>query len=176
MSRRIGFDLDGVVFDYTKALRDEEPSLGCEHGPFTYSMIEENWFTSREQWREVHDRAMKKADKFSLIDPTIFEAIELIHSHGDVVVAATAREHVYTDLTRKAIANNGLNFDELIVTEYATPKSQLGLVSLLEDHPDTVMEKSDTLMFLRDQPYNLHVDVKIPRVYSCIEYAEKLYA
>ena len=176
MPRRIGFDLDGVIFDYTKALRDEEPSLGCEHGPFTYSMIEENWFTSREQWRKVHDRAMKKADKFSLIDPTIFEAIELIHSHGDTVVAATAREHDYTDLTRKAIANNRLDFDELIVTAYATPKSQLGLVSLLEDHPDTVMEKGNTSMFLRDQPYNLHVSEEIPRVYSCLEYVEALYA
>lgn len=176
MTRRIGFDLDGVIFDYTQALRDEDPNLGCDQGPFTYSMIEDNWFTSREQWRAVHDKAMKKADKFALIDPTIFEAIELIHSHGDKVVAATAREFAYEDLTRKALDNNGLKFDELIVTEYATPKSKLGLVALLEDHPDTVLEEGDTLMFIRNQPYNRHVDVKIPRVYSCIEYVEKLYA
>lgn len=174
--KRIGFDLDGVIFDYTKALRDEDPTLGCDNGPFTYSMIEDNWFTSRDQWRAIHDKAMKKADKFAIIDTTIFEAIDFVHSQGDKVVAATAREFAYQDLTQKALDDNRLNFDELIVTEYATPKSELGLVSLLEDHPDTVLEESDTKMFLRNQPYNQHVDIRIPRVYSCLEYVQKVYA
>lgn len=175
MKKRIGFDLDGVIFDYTQALRDEDPNLGCDNGPFTYAMIEDNWFTSREQWREVHDKAMKKADKFALIDTTIFDAIDLIHENGDTVVAATAREFAYEDLTRKALENNGLDFDELIVTEYATPKSKLGLAALLEDHPDTVLEPGETKMFVRNQPYNRHVPVKIPRVYTCLEYVESFY-
>lgn len=172
----IGFDLDGVVFDYLAALREADPSVGNNGGPYTYAMIEDGWFTSRDHWRETHAKAMENAVTFGLEDPSIYDAIELVHQHGDLAIAATARDMKAFSLTEDAIRYHDLPFDKLYVTEFSTPKSELGLYALLEDHPDTVMEQGDTQMLIYDQPYNRDVPPSIPRVDSCLEYVKWLYA
>ena len=169
---KIGFDLDGVVVNYAKGLKDYHHTLIKEDDPLTYSMIEPGWFTSKQDWLNTHIRAMEHCDTFEIEDETVQEAVQRLKAAGHTVIAATARNSCHRDKTLAQLENNGIYFDELIMTGHAIPKSEIGLDWLLEDHPDTVCERSCTQMVIKDHAYNREVPENIPRVTTCLEYAD----
>lgn len=169
---KIGFDLDGVVVNYAKGLKDYHHVPIKEDDPRTYSMVEPGWFTSKQDWLNTHIIAMEHCDTFEIEDETIQEAVHRLKAAGHTVIAATARNSRYMDKTRAQLENNDIHFDELIMTGHAIPKSELGLDWLLEDNPSTVLEKSSTRMVIKDHAYNKEVPKNISRVRTCLEYTD----
>lgn len=168
----IGFDIDGVLINYVSAVRRAAGLKETDTQPQTYSMVEPGWFESEDQWLDAHNKAMVHSDAFEVLDPTADQAFDLIRSHGHEIWALTGRNSVYSGLTERSLANNGWKFDRVIHTSGLIEKSSFDLDWLLEDHPETVLEQSDTSMVIRDHPYNRQVPASIPRVYSCLEFAE----
>lgn len=172
---KIGFDLDGVIVDYVGALQNKLGNQGAE-GPFTYNMIEDNWFDSREQWRQAHGEVMNRCATLEVLDMSIVPALNCLRRAGHELIAITARAEIYRQGTLAQLEANGIYFDSLIMTGHRSKKSDYGLDFLVEDHPQTVLEDSATQMVIYDQPYNQSVPDTIPRVHSCMEYARYIFA
>lgn len=170
LEKVVGFDLDGVIVDYVGAVRKGKPSIISE-GPFTYSMVEDGWFDSKDEWLKVHSKMMESCEHFDLLDPSIVEAVAVLHQGGFVCKGITARSSKYAEGTLRQLSSHGVEFDEVIFTDHKALKSSFGMAYIFEDHPDTVLEKSETVMALRDHPYNQHVPDHIPRFESCIDFA-----
>ena len=168
----VGIDIDGVLADYTGALRTVAPSLGIELDgsvpPKHWSMQEEGWFSNRDDWKLCHAAALRECDTFDPIGgfPYIAEQTHRLRSAGHTVVILTAREappwqDSYDDAwvfkgTWEWLDLHSIGYDEL---RFDGTKTGHQLDALLDDAPHNITEYQDAgeRVVIFDQPYNRHL-------------------
>ena len=167
----VGIDIDGVLADYTGALRAVAPSLGIELDgsvpPKCWSMQEEGWFSNRDDWKLCHAAALREADTFDPIGgSTIAEQTRRLREAGHAVVILTAREappwqdEYGDDLVQRSTLDwlkaHSITYDEL---RFDGTKTGHQLDVLLDDAPHNITEYQDAgeRVVIFDQPYNRHL-------------------
>lgn len=168
----VGIDIDGVLADYTGALRTVAPSLGIELDgsvpPRYWSMQEPGWFSNRDDWKLCHAAALREADTFDPIGgfPYIADQTNRLREAGHLVVILTAREappwqDEYGDdlvqrFTLDWLKAHSVTYDEL---RFDGTKTGHQLDVLLDDAPHNITEYQDAgeRVVVFDQPYNRHL-------------------
>ena len=176
MKLTIGIDGDGVIFDYVQGLRESFPAAANSPGPFTYNMVEDGWFPSKQHWLDAHHEVMARCHDLPLNDTSSAEAVDRLRTAGHRVVLATARSPKYEAGTIANLALHGIEVDDVIHTGYSVSKTTLSLDVLIEDKPDTIRELLTTsirpVMYL--QPYNENEDLAVDKVRTMNEFADLL--
>lgn len=185
----VGIDIDGVLADYTGALRVAGRALGIslsgEAPPSSWSMIEPGWFESSDDWKLCHAVALRKVDSFVAIGGAedIGTQTGRLRDAGHRVVILTAREAPawqddYGDMhvqgaTRDWLDMNLIGYDEL---RFDVSKTGHGLDVLLDDGPHNIEEyrAAGERAVIYDHAYNRHLDGE--RVSSLSEYVDLLLA
>lgn len=183
---RIGIDIDGVCYDFIKALRlyvNKTTNKPLEEMPPPKS-----WHFFREQWNISDDDYFKFVVN-GVIDREIFwigdiypgckESIDLIKNMGHEIVFITARrfngiEHLCQQATFEWINNSGLPYDKIIVDN---DKTGYSLDLLIDDSPNQIenhiLHGEHAAIF--DQPWNKEIQY-CDRVFGwadAVNYVEK---
>lgn len=181
---RLGLDLDGVVADYTAALRVSAAKLGIGQGlqgnPTTWGMVEPGWFDSKEQWLAAHTDVFRTgAHAIPLLDAGAADALVRFRAAGGVVIVTTARsgivnsdvtdEKVRSD-TEKWLEMHEYEVDDLVLT---SDKAQADCHLYIDDSPGVIqsLQAAGKPVVVRDQLYNRHVSAE-HRVFSVPEMLE----
>lgn len=164
---RIGFDVDGVIYRFTKAYHiwlneNRGMSLDVEVEAQTW-----DWFTEWESQDEfilnLHD-AVDSGDIYwhgELYEPTIAQNLRDLRAAGHSIHIVTARtfgiEKCSKEATKHWFSNHGLVYDTLTI---ARDKACVPTDLFLEDHLRNydVLEKAGVASYLVNRPYNLYND------------------
>lgn len=168
----VGIDIDGVLADYTGALRDCAPSVGVQitgaEPPTKWEMVEPGWFSNRDDWKKVHAEALRECDTFDPIGgfPYIADQTNRLREAGHLVVILTAREappwqdEYGDDLVQRSTLDwlkaHSIAYGEL---RFDGTKTGHQLDVLLDDAPHNIEEyqAAGERVVIFDQPYNRHL-------------------
>lgn len=179
MPATIGFDVDGVLGDYPGFIKSAAKELGititATRYPDTWFMIEDGWFSNRDEWAVCHEWVLSNCRDMPWLDVHAAEQSRILKDHGFEVVVVTSRtpkgnatEDMVFGGTAEFLEKGGFLFDDLIFSD--DDKSIYGLDILLDDSPlvHKALSNASTHPVIRSQPYNL--DVQGTRVADTVQY------
>jgi uncharacterized HAD superfamily protein len=165
---RVGFDIDGVLYDFEDALREY-----LEDNDYTYPMPVATQWHFAEQWgmtRQEFDGWCKDALRYGhLFDgchgfPGVREQLQRVRDAGHTIVLITARDfgHPMTarSQTQRWLVDYNIPHDELWMRQ-ASQKHTIKVDYFIDDNLDVYhrMLGAGVKAFLHDRPYNQHVSV-----------------
>lgn len=123
----IGIDIDGVLADYTEAIRRAAHSLGNPidgtRQPTVFSMVEDGWFAHKDDWARAHTIVTRELEDMLLLDADAPTLLNSLREDGHRLVYLTARhaptwQDEYDDQhvrirTENWLATWGFEYDEL---------------------------------------------------------------
>lgn len=165
MLKRIGIDIDGVIVNTEKVLRDilyENTEIAVTYEQFNQFLLEN--VLSAPPFNVDHKKAIKIVSQIfrqfnagRLRDakpmPRAAEAISQLANNGWNIFICTARTKSTEALTKEQLSDYGIYYDELIFTKdkvqyanrldafiddngnTATDMAEAGILSILFDHP-----------------------------------------
>ena len=162
----LGLDLDGVVFNYTDALRKVAMrELGLPESSFPdpefYSLVKSGWpFESEDHFREVHRRGVD-SDMFlhAEVYPNAAEALWQLSDEGIHIRVITHRfinkgsHAAAASQTVAALENANIPYRDLCII---AAKDSVGVDALIDDSPYNITDvtAAGTPVFVFDQQYN----------------------
>lgn len=179
----IGLDLDGVSVDYVSALKEFAEK---EHGkkmsnkpPVTYSMVEDGYFDSVDEFLSIHKDFVKSGGlaTIDLLEKNISSLIKDLQNAGHKVHAVTARSMdglcngQILDDTIENMKLHDINLDSLTITHN---KHEKKCDVYIDDSPGnfTSLTNHGYLCIIRHQDYNTNVNGL--RVNSFSEFADMI--
>lgn len=178
---RIGFDVDGVIYRFTKAYHiwlnaNRGMSLDPEVEAQTW-----DWFTEWESQDEfimnLHD-GVDSGDLYwqgELYEPSIAQNLLDLRAAGHTIHVVTARtfgiQKCPEEATRHFFSNNGLIFDTLDITRDKTSvPTDLFLEDSLRNYRD--LELAGMTSYLVNRPYNQVKNSNMRRVNTVDEFTK----
>lgn len=178
----LGVDIDGVLADYTAAVRLAAHRLGNPidgtRQPTVFGMVEDGWFTSREDWARAHEIVTGELEDMAPIDPGAATHLNGLRADGHRIVFLTARhapawQDRYDDRavlrgTERWLDTWGFEVDELRLDQ---TKTGHGLDVLVDDAPHNIeaYQAAGESCVIYDAAYNRHLAG--PRVTSIEHFA-----
>lgn len=166
---RIGFDVDGVIYRFTKAYhlwlnQSKGMSLDPEVEAHTWDWFKD-WETIEEFRQNLHD-GVDSGQMYwqgELYEPQIRQNLLDLRAAGHTIHVVTARlfgvEKCPLEATQHFFATHGLVYDEMIVSKNkACVPTDLFLEDNLRNYE--ALEGSGTVPYLVNRPYNLEKDTR----------------
>jgi 5'(3')-deoxyribonucleotidase len=164
--KTVGFDLDGVLYRFTKAyhlwMNQSGMSLDPDVEAHSWSWFED-WQT-REEFLEEMDKSVDAGHLFwsgELYEPQIKQNIRDLKAAGYKVIAITNRFSGKTRCSKQATAfwtaENELEFHQIV---YAADKTVVPTDYFIEDNIKNydALDAAGTLVYLVNRPYNAEND------------------
>jgi hypothetical protein len=181
----LAVDLDGVLADYTGAMRRVGGIAPSAPDPVTYTMRgpdNPGWFPDKAAWLAAHEQVTRNLRDLDLLDPSAPETLRALSAEGTHLVYLTAREPVPGADAEKIVADTRAWLDDAGFPDagntVADPDKagylrSVGFDALLDDAPHNAetVRAAGGVVIVRDQPYNRHVPGS--RSLSVGEYAEQ---
>lgn len=177
---RVGFDVDGVIYRFTKAYHLwMNSSLGLSLDPEVEAQTW-NWFT---EWQTVEEFMLCMHDSVDaghlfwqgeLYEPQIAQNLTDLHAAGHTIHVVTHRfsgiQRSAEDATKHFFSENGLYFDTIT---FAKDKTCVETDVFIEDniHNYDALERAGVQSYLVNRPYNLQKDSR-RRVNSVNEFTK----
>lgn len=164
---RIGFDVDGVIYRFTKAYHlwlNKHRGMSLDPDVEAHSW---NWFSEWESYDEFCMNLHEGVDsrelywEGELYEPTISQNLLDLRAAGHTIHVVTARyfgvSECSKEATRHFFRNNGLVFDTLaIAKDKTTVQTDLFLEDNLQNYEH--LEAHGVTSYLVNRPYNLQKD------------------
>lgn len=181
MKLQVGFDKDGVIYDYTKAFHNYLRSSGIRpHLPEDYVPTCWNWFKedpiniTMEEYLQIHNQGIQDMQIFwigELLDSEIPFQMQRIIDAGHQLNIVTYRMGVSAEVaTYKFLFDNKLPFSKVI---FSKDKTVVDNDYFIEDNLANydALEAAGVKVYLLNQPYNQEDDNR-RRVDSVKEYVD----
>ena len=178
---RIGFDVDGVIYRFTKAYhlwlnKNRGMSLDPEVEALTWDWFSE-WESPAEFVMNLHD-GVDSGDlywKGELYEPTIAQNLLDLRAAGHTIHVVTARtfgiEKSPKEATAHFFASHGLIFDTLDITrDKASVPTDIFLEDSLRNYWD--LEMAGIVSYLVNRPYNQVKNSNMRRVNTVDEFTK----
>lgn len=164
---RIGFDVDGVLYNFTKAYhlwlnQSKGMSLDIDVEAQTWDWFTE-WETKEEFVQNLHDSvdAGFMYWQGELYEPTIRQNLLDLRAAGHTVHVVTARTFGVLRCSREAteffFKENDLVYDELLISNN---KAEIHTDLFIEDNLFNydVLDAAGVTSYLLNRPYNVEID------------------
>lgn len=182
----VGFDLDGVGYDFGASVRRYLDSIGRTYGwkddaeePHTWNFFE-YWNMDRHEFKEICDAGADAGYIFSGPQREGFsEAVGRVAALGHHVVIITDRSfgsspRISHRATEEWLRQHDVYYDQLIFSADKTVmKTDFFVEDKLENHD--ALEAAGTRCYLINRPWNLLEDDR-RRINSVSEYADAIEA
>ena len=178
---RVGFDLDGVLYDFANSLRRYVATLGMTV-PDTETQV---WNFFKDEWGWTTEEFLKHCNDgadagFVFCGPTrpnAVEAVKAVKDLGHEVHIITDRQFgktpsVSEDNTRNWLLEHGIKYDSLT---FSADKTCVDTDIFVEDKPENfdALWMAGTPTWLVNRPWNRHVDTQF-RIDDISEYPQKV--
>jgi 5'(3')-deoxyribonucleotidase len=179
---RVGFDLDGVLFDFGQSVREYMDSVGLEYGfegePPCWNFFEYWHMTPAEFVQLCNDGADAGFIFRNNVRPNAVEAVQAVKDAGHEIIVITDRSFgttpkVSEDATREWWAESGFpEFDEI---HFSPDKTIVPTDIFVEDKISNfeALWDAGTPCYLVDRPWNTERDT-IYRISDVSEYPVKV--
>lgn len=172
---RIGFDVDGVIYRFTKAYhlwmnQTHGMSLDPEVEAHSWNWYED-WENAAQFRQNLHDSVDARQIYWQgeLYEPTIAQNLADLRAAGHTIHVVTARFYGVSECSHKAtrhfFAENGLVYDTL---DFSRVKESVKTDVFLEDNLNNydALEAAGVTSYLVNRPYNAVKDDSRRRVDS----------
>lgn len=162
---RVGFDLDGVLFDFGNSVRRYLDSIGREYGfkddapePHCWDFFE-YWGVTREDFVQICHDGVDAGYIFSGgVRPNAVQAVHKVYAAGHDVVIITDRSFGTTpeashNATREWLAQHDIPYDEL---HFSSDKTIAPTDCFVEDKLENydALTKAGVKCYLINRPWN----------------------
>ena len=176
---RVGFDCDGVLYDFTDGFRRSIPEK-FHHLKANRWNFFHDWGISTQEFLDYSKKGVENKILFWTGDPieNSVDVVNNIRLAGHEVIIITHRgifgegESLAREATEHWLSLHGIGYDDLVLTE---DKTSVKTDIMIEDKPENYLdlEKAGIESWIVDQPWNLHFEAK-RRVPDLLAFEEKV--
>jgi len=180
---RIGFDIDGVLFDWHRKVFDFRSAFGLEWEDYNTFMLKYFQTLPREKIEEVLESPwMIRGLDYN--DPYTSGVLDDLHMQGHEIYLITSRDEKCRNYTEEwMIESNIYGCVKELIFAGSLHKSEIAnslkLQVFLDDRDTTFQEMDKNFegtIYLRTQPHNAHINTwkRINKLYDYVDIIEKL--
>lgn len=174
---RLGIDLDGVCYDFTKAYRKMAALIHPDEelpAPLEWDFFKNQWGWTTEEYLRVFEAGVMEGNVFWRGAPIegCVQALTELRALGHEVVVVTHRDHPVkevADAMKRAtlywLQNHDIPVDGIL---FKGVKTGVGIDVLLDDAPHNIQAAwdADETVVAFDQPWNQCVTLPVLRAYG----------